>query len=48
MFIEPKLVKVLIEWEHMTDNDTSLVISSPSGMIIQSITFFSCISLILS
>ena len=33
-FIEPKLVKVLIEWEYMNDNDTSLVINSPNGKII--------------
>ncbi|CAF3311576.1 unnamed protein product [Rotaria sp. Silwood2] len=34
-FMEPKLVKVLIEWESMTDNDTSLVINSPSGAVLQ-------------
>ncbi|CAF3556624.1 unnamed protein product [Rotaria socialis] len=34
-FIEPKLVKVLIEWESMNDNDTCLVISSPSGIVLQ-------------
>lgn len=35
-FIEPKLIKVLIEWESMTENDTTLVIHSPNGMIIES------------
>ncbi len=34
-FIEPKLVKVLIEWEHITENDTSLIINSPNGMMVQ-------------
>ncbi len=33
-FIEPKLVKVLIEWEYMIDNDTLLIINTPNGMII--------------
>lgn len=32
-FIEPKLVKVLVQWESMIENDTSLVIHSPNGMI---------------
>jgi hypothetical protein len=48
MFIEPKLVKVLIEWENMVDNDTLLVISSPNGMMISWIkNFFLIINLIL-
>lgn len=33
-FIEPKLIKVLIEWNAMTDNDTSLIIHSPNGTFI--------------
>ena len=33
-FIEPKLIKVLIEWESMIENDTSLIINSPNGMMI--------------
>jgi hypothetical protein len=32
-FIEPKLVKVLIQWESMAENDTLLIIYSPNGMI---------------
>ncbi|CAF0959935.1 unnamed protein product [Rotaria sordida] len=34
-FIEPKLVRVLIEWESMTDNNTSLIINSPNGAVLQ-------------
>ncbi|CAF3656877.1 unnamed protein product [Adineta steineri] len=34
-FIEPKVIKALIEWQNMTSNDTSLVIHNPNGAILQ-------------
>jgi len=30
-FVQPKLVKVLIEWNNMTNNDTHLIIQNPIG-----------------
>ena len=40
-FIEPKLIKILIEWNAMTDNDTSLILHSPNGKFPYSSSNFS-------
>lgn len=39
-FIQPQLVKVLIEWNNMTNNHTNLIIQNPIGLTLQQVRIF--------